>query len=48
MAATAAHRDVVYFTFVDEEFAKKLIDMVQLLKTKEVTVGKFHYVSSHN
>jgi len=42
MAATAAERDVVYFTFADEEFAKKLTDIVLLLQTKSVTIANLY------
>ena len=40
MAAAVAKRDVVYFTFKDESFAKRLTDMHSFLRTNKITVSK--------
>ncbi|XP_057315737.1 poly(ADP-ribose) glycohydrolase-like [Hydractinia symbiolongicarpus] len=39
MAAAVAKRDLVYFTFGDEELTKNLQDFHEFLKTSKVTVG---------
>ena len=40
IAASQAGRDVVYFTFRDEELVEKLRDMHEYLRNNKVTVGK--------
>lgn len=40
MAAAVARRDVVYFTFKDEDFAGKLRDIHSFLRTNRITVMK--------
>ncbi|CAB3977379.1 poly(ADP-ribose) glycohydrolase-like [Paramuricea clavata] len=40
MAASAAHRDILYFTFQDKEHAQELYEIHFLLKDREITIGQ--------
>lgn len=44
MAAAENARDVLYFTFGDDELRNDIFDMYTLLKNKEVTVGALYKV----
>jgi hypothetical protein len=39
MAATAAGRNVVYFTYMDETFGNKLLAITQLVNSNNVSIG---------
>ncbi|EDO41019.1 predicted protein, partial [Nematostella vectensis] len=45
MAASAANRDLVYFTFGDSELAEDLLDIHNFIKERHLTLGKYNVLN---